>query len=74
MESQQTTLGSQYPFVRRNGNNYFRTFSISGLISSFMDDNGWYDPNFKDGRFHYVYETEPFTSKAEIYKDSEKRY
>ena len=74
MESQQTTLGSQYPFVRRNGNNYFRTFSISGLVSSFMDDNGWYDPNFKDGRFHYVYETEPFTSKAEIYKDSEKRY
>lgn len=74
MESQQTTLGSQYPFIRRNGNNYFRTFSISGLISAFMDDSGWYDPNFKDGSFHYVYETEPFVSTKEIYKDSEKRY
>lgn len=74
MESQQTTLGSQYPFVRRNGNSYFRTFSISGLITAFMDDSGWYNPNFRDGEFHYLYEIEPFTSTTEIYKNSEKKY
>jgi hypothetical protein len=36
-ESQQVTLGAQYPYVRRNGNNYYRTFSIGGLVSSLMD-------------------------------------
>lgn len=28
-----TTLGSQYPYIRRNGHNYYRTFNIGGLIS-----------------------------------------
>jgi len=37
-ESQQVTLGSQYPFIRKNGNTFYRTFSIGGLISSFMDN------------------------------------
>lgn len=74
MESQQTTLGSQYPFIRRNGNNYFRSFNISGLVSALMDDNRWYNPNFIDGEFHYLYEREPFTSKSELYGKSEKLY
>lgn len=34
-----TTLGSKYPFISRNGNAAYRQFSISGLISSHMDDN-----------------------------------
>ena len=34
-----TTLGSKYPFVSRNGNSNYRQFTISGLISSHMDDN-----------------------------------
>lgn len=36
------TIGSQYPFVRRNGNTDYRTFSLSGTISAFMDirENG----------------------------------
>lgn len=31
------TIGSKYPFVRRNGNVNYRTFSLSGTISHFMD-------------------------------------
>jgi hypothetical protein len=36
-ESITTTLGSQYPYVRRNGNNKYRQFQIGGLISSLAD-------------------------------------
>lgn len=35
----QQTLGSRYPFVTRNGLNNYRSFSIGGLITSFMDIN-----------------------------------
>jgi hypothetical protein len=37
IESQQTTLGSKFPFIKRNGNSLFRTFSIGGLITSLID-------------------------------------
>lgn len=35
-----STLGSKYPFIGRNGNTNYRQFSINGLISSEMDENG----------------------------------
>ena len=68
-ESQQVTLGAQYPYVRRNGNNYYRTFSIGGLISSLIDQQGWYNPNYneKDGYFYHKNVAEPFTSPEELY-------
>ena len=63
-ESQQITLGSQYPYIKRNGNNYFRSFPIGGLISSFIDTTDWYDPHFYDGEFHNnENEIKAFTSK-----------
>lgn len=31
------TIGSKYPYIRRNGNVGYRSFSLSGLITSFMD-------------------------------------
>lgn len=37
-ETSTQTIGSKYPFIRRNGNVEYRQFSISGLISYFMDD------------------------------------
>jgi len=37
-ETKTETIGSKYPYVRRNGNMYYRSFSIGGLIYSF--DNG----------------------------------
>ena len=36
-EAKTDTIGSKYPFVRRNGNMYYRTFQCSGLITSYMD-------------------------------------
>ena len=51
-ESQQITLGSKYPYIKRNGNNYFRSFSISGLISAFMDEIYWYDPGLQNSQFY----------------------
>lgn len=41
-ESLTQTIGSKYPFIRRNGNVDYRTFSLSGTITHFMDarENG----------------------------------
>ncbi len=36
-ESLTETIGSKYPFIRRNGRVNYRTFSISGTISYFCD-------------------------------------
>lgn len=38
-ESIQNTLGSQYPFITRSGKNNYRSFTIGGLITLFMDIN-----------------------------------
>ena len=37
-ESKTDTIGSKYPFIRRNGNMYYRSFPITGTITSFMDN------------------------------------
>ena len=74
-ESQQVTIGAKYPYIKRNGNNYFRTFPIGGLISSFIDTTDWYDPHFYDGEFHYdENEIKAFTSKTDIYGESQELY
>ena len=39
-ESVTTTIGSKYPFVKRNGYTYYRQFPISGLISCLSDLDG----------------------------------
>lgn len=38
-ENKTDTLGSKYPFIKRNGAVQYKTFPITGLISYFMDDN-----------------------------------
>lgn len=40
IESKVDTLGSKYPFIRRNGSVNYREFPISGLITSFCDEEG----------------------------------
>lgn len=37
-ESKTDTIGSKYPFIRRNGNMYYRSFPISGTITGYMDE------------------------------------
>lgn len=36
-ESSTETIGSQYPYIKRNGNTYYKTFTLSGTISCFID-------------------------------------
>lgn len=38
-ENKFETLGSKYPFIRRNANTRYREFGISGLISTETDEN-----------------------------------
>ena len=40
MENRVETLGSKYPFIRRNGDVDYRQFPISGTISHWMDEDG----------------------------------
>ena len=74
IDSQQVTLGAKYPFVKRNGNSFFRTFSIGGLISSFMDNEDWHNPEYYEGHFYTKNKTEPFTSSFELYNESKNLY
>lgn len=37
LESKTDTLGSQHPYIIKNGNTYYKEFPISGLVSYFMD-------------------------------------
>lgn len=69
-ESQQVTLGSQFPFVKRNGSNYFRSFSIGGLITSLIDSAQWYDNNI----IQPITDIMPFSSKAQIYGEAQTLY
>lgn len=39
-EAKSITLGGQYPFIIRNGATNYKTFSLSGIISFNMDENG----------------------------------
>lgn len=39
-ETKTDTIGSKYPFIKRNGNMDYMTFPIGGMISSEMDDQG----------------------------------
>lgn len=74
-ESQQITLGSKFPFIKRNGNNYYRSFPIGGLISSFSDTTDWYDPHYYNNEFHTnENEIKAFTSKDAIYGDYKNYY
>ena len=37
LESRVDTLGGKYPFISRNGNTEYKQFTLSGLITHFMD-------------------------------------
>ena len=38
-ETKTDTIGSKYPFIRRNGNMYYRSFPCTGTITQFMDQS-----------------------------------
>lgn len=39
IESKTDTIGSQYPFIRKNGNVNYREFPLNGIISFLSDEN-----------------------------------
>lgn len=43
MEAKIDTIGSQYPYIFRNGNVKYKEFPISGLISYYMDENNLFE-------------------------------
>ena len=57
-ESLTQTLGSKYPFIKRNGNVGYRQFSISGLISHFCDENE-----------SFMTETELYKNRKDLYDE-----
>ena len=42
LESKVDTLGGKYPFIFRNGNVEYKEFSISGLVSYYMDNEEFF--------------------------------
>lgn len=41
-ENKTDTIGSKYPFIRRNGNMYYRSFQCSGLITGLSDERQFF--------------------------------
>ena len=52
-DSKTDTIGSKYPFISRNAAVNYRTFSISALISFWMDENNTFLKNSKKDLYYY---------------------
>lgn len=78
-DSKADTIGGKYPFITRNGNMYYKTFSFNGLISYNMDDahmflnqkdktNNLYDYTyerlFRDEVFNFLFSGKPKLFKS----------
>lgn len=50
-ESKYETIGSKYPFFYRNGIVDYKSFSISGLISQYMDKNNLFNDIYNEENF-----------------------
>ena len=37
-ENKTDTIGSKYPYIRKNGNTYYRSFACTGTITTYMDN------------------------------------
>lgn len=75
-ENKIDTIGSKYPFIKRNGNMEYKQFPISGLITSYMDfytenesiigsSNVAWEKNIEGE--HATDRSSLFTSKEQIY-------
>lgn len=76
-ESRVDTIGSQFPYIKRNGYMNYKTFPITGLISYFMDDeNVFTNKNELFGDTLKLYEEYNGGIRIDDYNDSvlEKRF
>lgn len=70
LESKTDALGSKYPYITRNGNIEYKQFSISGLITSFCDEEGIFlnkDIIYNDSKS--LYEEYNRENDISIYRD-----
>lgn len=68
-ESKTDTIGSKYPFIRRNGNMYYRSIPCTGVITAYMDDEDLFTNNSE------LYGTTPIdTSGARLGQTNEDIY
>lgn len=65
LESKTDTLGNQYPFIRRNGDTYYRQFPIQGLITHF----DWADTAEENYYTNIKKYTDYYYDKIEDYAD-----
>ena len=66
------TIGSKYPFIRRNGKKDYRTFSISGTISYFSDiRNNLMRSSSEDlhGSYSQLYKNYNLDNNINLYND-----
>lgn len=73
LESRTETLGSKYPFIRRNGNVEYRQFPISGLITGFCDEEGLFlnkDNLYANAKENYAY----YNSEKQINEYTDRIY
>lgn len=67
-EKKVDTIGSQYPFIFRNGKGYYKTFPIGGLLSFQMDDEQLFlEREVIDGERWNMYQNEQYNPTR--YKD-----
>lgn len=81
MESKIDTIGSKYPFIKRNAYTNYKQFPISGLITHFTDDYKTFNleeilsKDSLDRTINSVSSQEDlFASKEDIFKDSLEHY
>ena len=69
-ETSSQTIGSKYPFIKRNGNVNYRQFTISGLISHLMDEDGLFADRAKLlGNQVDLYENYNYKNRITDYND-----
>lgn len=72
-EALNQTLGAQYPFIIRNGNVNYKTFSLSGTITNFMDIRENLMGASKEnlyGNSSTLYKNYNLNNNIDLYKDS----
>lgn len=67
-EKKVDTIGSQYPFIFRNGKGYYKTFPLGGLLSFQMDEEQLFlEREIIEGERWNMYKDEPYNPTR--YKD-----
>lgn len=77
-ETKTDTIGARYPFVKRNGHMNYKEFTLSGLITCFMNATNSFEicnDSLKNSQgISHIYNSNSFVTKEELYQDSLELY